>query len=321
MFAPFLQNLRKMDEETGLSPFQQFAAALDPLILPEMRAGNVIRAQGASNLANKRRNATIAELTKRADAGDAIAARYLSGVQTGALDMKSAYAGYLNESAEEKRFQQKLAATLAKAPAPSEIEKRFNFFISQGYTKEQALEEAKKKSGGITISNKGADEFEKMDAKTLSEVYSAGSAAQRSLNQINRLGDILSRIETGGSANLQAILGDFGIQSEGLDDIQAARALINQLVPQQRPAGSGPMSDADLELFKQSLPRIINSPNGNQIILQTMRGIAEYDRQGAEIVQRFRAGEIDKITAFQLLQSRADPFASNGTEEDYFPNG
>ena len=317
MFAPFLQNLRKMDEATGLSPIQQVAAALDPLILPEMRAGAQIRAAGESQLAAKRRNATLAELTKRANAGDLIAKRYLGGLESGALDMKTAYAGYLNESAEEKRFNKKLAATLAKAPAPSDLQKRFEFLLSQGFTKEQALEEAMKKGGGITISNKGADEFEKLDAQTLIDVYKAGSAADRSMMQIDRLADILGRFDTGGQAKIKELLGILGVETAGLDDIQAAQALISQLVPQQRPPGSGPMSDADLDLFKKSLPRLINTPNGNAIILGTMRAVAEYDREGALIVQRFRSGEIDKVTAFQLLQSRRDPFASS-SQEDYF---
>ena len=70
------------------------------------------------------------------------------------------------------------------------------------------------------------------------------------------------------------------------------------------------MSDADLELFKQSLPRIINSPGGNQIIINTMRGLAEYDAEGARIVQRLRKGEITQPEAFELLYSRPDPFAA-----------
>jgi hypothetical protein len=70
------------------------------------------------------------------------------------------------------------------------------------------------------------------------------------------------------------------------------------------------MSDADLELFKRSLPRIINSPGGNQIIINTMRGLAEYDAEGGRIVQRLRKKEITPAEAFELLNSRADPFAA-----------
>ena len=90
--------------------------------------------------------------------------------------------------------------------------------------------------------------------------------------------------------------------------------MINSLVPEQRQPGSGPMSDADLDLFKQSLPRIINQPGGNQIIVGTMRAIAQYDAEGAAIVQKLRAGEfgtgdIARAKAFQMLQDRKNPLS------------
>ena len=161
----------------------------------------------------------------------------------------------------------------------------------------------------VNSGDKGANKFAELDAKTLVDVAATGMQAQRSIGQINRLETLLEGVPTGALGALKVAAGNFGIPTEGLDDLQAAQALINSLVPQQRPAGSGPMSDADLELFKQSLPRIINSPNGNQIILETMRGIAAYDAAGAEIVQRYRNGEITQAQAFANLAARPDPFA------------
>ena len=49
---------------TGLSRAEQFAAALDPLIMPEMRAGEAIRARGAQRQAAAKRNKTIEYLEK-----------------------------------------------------------------------------------------------------------------------------------------------------------------------------------------------------------------------------------------------------------------
>jgi len=54
----FFQRMRKPNEQTGLTAFQQFGAALDPLILPEMRAGEQIREQGAQRVAQGNRNKT-----------------------------------------------------------------------------------------------------------------------------------------------------------------------------------------------------------------------------------------------------------------------
>lgn len=167
--------------------------------------------------------------------------------------------------------------------------------------------------GGVNVTNniggddKFGEEFAKLDAKALATISESGTAAQRNLGRIDQLEKLLQNSPTGlaGAAKLRA--GEWGINTEGLSDLQAAQALINSLVPEQRQPGSGPMSDADLELFKQSLPRIINQPGGNQLIINTMRAIAQYDAEGAKIVQRLRSNEIDRATAFDLMLNRADP--------------
>lgn len=50
--------------ETGLSRFEQFAAALDPLIMPQMRAGGAIQQRGAQRVQSARVNKTIEWLKK-----------------------------------------------------------------------------------------------------------------------------------------------------------------------------------------------------------------------------------------------------------------
>jgi hypothetical protein len=175
--------------------------------------------------------------------------------------------------------------------------------------------------GGVTVNNDlgGADKFEeafaKGDAATIETVNNAGLAAQRNLGRIDQLESILSSTPTGMGASLAQTAGEWGVPTEGLSEIQAAEALINSLVPEQRQPGSGPMSDADLALFKKSLPRIINQPGGNQIIIDTMRAIAQYDAEGAAIVQRMRLppddpNYLDRSAAFSALQNRPNPLES-----------
>ena len=52
----------QINPQTGLSRFETFAAALDPLIMPSMRGGETIRARGAQRVQQERRNKTIAFL-------------------------------------------------------------------------------------------------------------------------------------------------------------------------------------------------------------------------------------------------------------------
>jgi hypothetical protein len=154
-----------------------------------------------------------------------------------------------------------------------------------------------------------ATKFADGDAKTLGEVSNAGMAARRNMGRIDRLEALINENPTGGLAALQQRAGEFGINTKGLSGIQAAQALINSLVPEQRQPGSGPMSDADLALFKESLPRIINQPDGNKRIINTMRGIANYDAEGAVIVQQLRENKINRAQAFEALQNRVNPLA------------
>lgn len=172
---------------------------------------------------------------------------------------------------------------------------------------------------GVTVNNNmGGDKFgeklAELDAKALSDTAAAGAAAQRNIGRIDQLGALLEASPSGAEAALKQAAGEYGINTEGLSNIQAAQAVINSLVPEQRQPGSGPMSDADLALFKRSLPRLINQPGGNATIINTIRAIAQYDAEGARIVQRTRLpedqGGISRAQAFDMLQNRPNPLSS-----------
>ena len=68
--------LGKQSPTTGMTRAEQFAAALDPLIMPEMRAGEAIRARGAQRQAEARKNRTMEYLATQA-ATDPLAAQML----------------------------------------------------------------------------------------------------------------------------------------------------------------------------------------------------------------------------------------------------
>ena len=167
--------------------------------------------------------------------------------------------------------------------------------------------------GGGTTVNVGGDkdffgmEAAKSQAKVFSDLSSAGSTASRNLRNVERLDKTLSRVETGGTAAFKQIAGNFGVKTEGLDDIQAATAIINKLIPEQRPPGSGEMSDADLDLFKQSLPRIINTPGGNKMIIEGLKDINKYMIEEAKIANDVLAKKITPSEGRQKLIELGNP--------------
>lgn len=161
-----------------------------------------------------------------------------------------------------------------------------------------------------TVGGESGDFYKEADknrGKAVADIAAAGDTAQRSLIQIGELEGRLKQVGTGAGASIRSIAGSFGIPVEGVDDIQAATALINQLVPGQRPPGSGTMSDADVELFKQSLPRIINSPDGNAKIIGAMKGIAEYDAQRGQIANAVLNREISPAEGQARMNALPNP--------------
>ena len=153
------------------------------------------------------------------------------------------------------------------------------------------------------------EEGAKLMAKQFAEVVDQGAMAGRSLGTLQALENALQESPQGFAGVLIRTVGEFGIPMEGLDAVQATQALINQLVPAQRPPGSGSMSDTDVAMFKQSLPRLINQPGGNKRILDTMRAIVEYDQQRGIIAQNVLLGRITPEQAFEQYNALANPLA------------
>jgi hypothetical protein len=129
-------------------------------------------------------------------------------------------------------------------------------------------------------------ELDKKNAETFSTLSQAGIEARSKLGQIDRLDALMANAPQGAVGALKQAAGEWGIATEGLGDIQAATALLERMVPQQRLPGSGTMSDGDIKMFRSSLPKIINQPGGNQLIMQSLRGIAQYEQQMGDISDR-----------------------------------
>lgn len=291
------------DTTPRMSPLRRAGIAADALVLRGYGTGQQLREQGMEQLAlseqTKTKNDTIKMFEQRAAAGDTVAAQILQGLRSGSLTVKDAMSLYYGE--------------MFKKDDSTSFMQNYKYLTEQlGMSKEEALAQAGKVTGGNTSIDMGTgdvDEFAKGDAKKLLAISNIGIDAGGTLNRINRLEGLLRNVDTGLGASIKAFAGRFGIQTEGLADLQAAEALIASMVPMQRPEGSGPMSDKDLELFARSLPSLINSPQGNQLIIDTMRGVAEYDRLGLEIIQEYRRGNIDVPTAMERLNQRTDPTA------------
>jgi len=170
----------------------------------------------------------------------------------------------------------------------------------------------KKASANNQVINTGeGDEFyktlDKASGTSIAALSDAGMQANGKLAQIDRLEGLMANSPQGALGALKQAAGEFGIATDGLSDIQAASALLEKMVPEQRAPGSGPMSDADIKMFRASLPRIINQPGGNQLIFQTMRGIAQYEQQMGVLANKVLDRELKEDgTPYKAADFRRD---------------
>jgi flagellar protein FlgJ len=182
--------------------------------------------------------------------------------------------------------------------------------VPQGTTLSQYIDMKRPPGTTVNVGDK-VSPFQKKaqesQAEAFSEIQKSGTSAARSSREITRLGNILEKVGTGGAAAFKQAAGNFGIKTEGLDDIQAAQAIINKLVPQQRPPGSGTMSDADLALYKESLPRLINQPGANREIIRSMKDINEYLVKEGQIASDVLDGKLTPAEGRQKLLELGNP--------------
>ena len=93
--------------------------------------------------------------------------------------------------------------------------------------------------------------------------------------------DILFRGETTGRFQntmqpfREFFAGFFGLSQNNLEGKQLLETISNRLAPGMREAGSGPMSDKDLEVFKSAVLSLNNTPYANYISLYTFKRAKE----------------------------------------------
>lgn len=164
----------------------------------------------------------------------------------------------------------------------------------------------------LTLDNRQESEFGKETGKALAQRFNAmateGDEAIQNQVLVDELRRLGGKIQTGASAAVTKRLGDLGIKLEGASDIEAYSALVDRLTPQQRVPGSGATSDFDAKMFKGSLPSLMNTPGGNEIIIGTMEKLNANRIARGDIAMRVQAGELkpnEAVGELRKLQAEA----------------
>ncbi|MGX7706311.1 transglycosylase SLT domain-containing protein [Methylobacterium sp. Gmos1] len=167
---------------------------------------------------------------------------------------------------------------------------------------------------GISGQQKAEDAASVKGAQTLVERFDAvgkeGQQGRQDLPLISEMRSLSGDIGTGAAAAIQAKLGEYGIKlGDNAGKIEAFNALVDRLTPQQRIPGAGATSDFDARMFKGSLPRLINTPEGNALITDTLEAMAKDRIARGDIADRALLGpDRGGITAQEAMaQLRALP--------------
>lgn len=175
----------------------------------------------------------------------------------------------------------------------------------------------------VNVDTKGANKFtekaNEIQAKRYGEMVDAADNAVPLKADIDIMAGLGAQISTGRLAEARLGLAQYA-KSAGLDSIansltngkmgemEAFTALADKLTPRMRVPGSGSTSDAEGRAFKNSLPSMLKSPEGNAIIVDTFRSLADYQSQAGEIAGKALRGEISQSEADQALRALPSPY-------------
>ena len=226
-----LDYAKTRNNDTGLSRMQNFAAALDPLILPEMRGGEAIRERGMQRVAAGNKNKTIEYL--KANGFEDIA----NALATGSIDAGSAVNFAFQRQAADKEYGRELelaSSRFNKTPtsfAALDMQARAGGLVPKSEGGDGSYEKWMMESG------KGAAAAGKLDAKTFAENREAFTkqitnytTASRLINEISsdpNLANVTGKIQ--GLINADTPAGLLAFDGEQINLIKTIDNLQNSV--------------------------------------------------------------------------------------------
>ncbi|WP_181017333.1 hypothetical protein [Methylobacterium sp. V23] len=176
----------------------------------------------------------------------------------------------------------------------------------------------------VNVDTKGAGKFSEkaneIQAKRYGEMVDAADNAVPLRADVDTMSALAQDFASGKLAETRLGLAQYA-KAAGMDDVatklaggkmesmEAFTALADKLVPRMRVPGSGSTSDAEGRSFRNSLPSLLKTREGNAIIADTFRGLADYQAQAGEIAGKALRGEVSQAEADQAIRALPSPFA------------
>lgn len=159
----------------------------------------------------------------------------------------------------------------------------------------------------------GENAFEKASAEAQAKMFNTmaedGIQAKTDLGNITNLRANLAKLPGGMLGGAQAIANSWGIKlGDNASSLEAANAILSHLIPAQRQGMPGAASDRDVQMFRDALPKMSNTPEGNAMILDTMQAIADQRAKQGQISAMVLSGQMKREDGIKAMQAMPDPF-------------
>jgi hypothetical protein len=94
-----------------------------------------------------------------------------------------------------------------------------------------------------------------------------------------------------------------------MSEMEAYQSIADKMTPLMRVPGSGSTSDREMAVFKNALPSLMKTPEGNAIVADTFRGLYDHKMAAGDIAGQALRQEIDQKEADKRLRELPSPFA------------
>lgn len=205
----------------------------------------------------------------------------------------------------------------SEASKPTTDISNYNFAKQQGYQGDfNSWKLEQSRAGATAINTDMRSESAEAKArgeglgKRLNSIADDGVEARKDAMMFGRMLDLTKNVEPGAkTALLDEIRAMTGISLDpNTSNVQAFTALQSYLAPRMRVPGSGQSSDRDVAMFFRSLPTLMGTAEGNNIVNETFAGLIQSRAQAASIASQWQRGEITAAEADKQIASLPDPF-------------
>jgi len=291
-----LDYAKTRNNDTGLSRMQNFAAALDPLIMPEMRGGEAIRERGAQRVAAGNKNKTIEMLIARGreDLANLVKSGAITPQQAAtvllspskdnriALQKRAELAGLVEGTPEYQTFM--LQGGVSSGGAPAQFGS-----IPQGYQLIEGVDDAGNKSYSMQPVSGGPLDTTKSDIATLETKSTSGTTVLGDIQEMKKkvsesplmttgfVGSVLKRFGGTGALDVDQ-LGETIRANIGFDRLQRMR--------DESPTGGalGQVAVQELEALQASLGSLNTSQSSDQLLRNLERLENQYRQSMLKIL-------------------------------------